>query len=581
MADATITQPLSGLGSVAETNRLLGGDYFDQSGAQTKAFTPTVVSNANVSEKSIPDNGGKLANLTKGTQNGQQGTFDASGKFTPNSSSSSSTDSTNGQPTSKSSLDEIMAFANGGTAPSDVSILEKDPLLKSEFDLVQGLKATHDAEYNSTVANIKAMYADKLNKLDASQKASTASINQSLAISGSSQYAPISSQGILDAKTKSDMDNMTTLQNEEQDLIAKAQSAKNANDEKTVNDTLALYDKKHQELLDQAKTIQNNLIAEKGKINTIAEDAKKAGADDATVKKILGSGSEADAIDNAGDSLRTATGDFADYPQYKRDALASGLTPLDATAWLAQKKKDDAKQKFSDAYQTEAGKEAASNAGGGYNGSTNKEQVAMEKDFKSTLLKEFSSRSGTYGLNDAKVSQANKLAQLFNQGYDPKTGNYTINKQNYGELAIGVANLVSGSSGASESTIESLKARTAKGDIGALYTYLTGAPASGTSQEILNSMATTIEREAKQAEEDRQTDENKLIGLAPTDLDPARRDALIKAQSIQYIGIKGAAKNQVDAYVKSNPDKADAIAKMYDVPGATDEAVWAYLQNNQ
>ena len=55
-APATITQPTSGVGSTAETNRLLGGTYFDTStGSQIKPFTQADAQ-ANMANYTIPTN---------------------------------------------------------------------------------------------------------------------------------------------------------------------------------------------------------------------------------------------------------------------------------------------------------------------------------------------------------------------------------------------------------------------------------------------------------------------------------------------------------------------------------------------
>lgn len=167
-------------------------------------------------------------------------------------------------------------------------------------------------------------------------------------------------------------------------------------------------------------------------------------------------------------------------------------------------------------------------------------QDTLEQQGRQILAKEFSSRSGTYGLNDAKVSQANKLATLFNQSYDSNTGNYNLTKSQYGELAEGLASLISGSTnGASDADVAALKTATAKGDWNKVYTYVTGDTANGSTQDIINSLAQSVEREATQAVTDRQTDEQKLVGLLPTDLEDSRKQALIANASIPYTGIEG------------------------------------------
>ncbi len=78
----------------------------------------------------------------------------------------------------------------------------------------------------------------------------------------------------------------------------------------------------------QIKAAQDAKIKVQEDINKIAVDAKKGGADDATIKAISSSKSVADAVAASGDYLQTGTGIVGEYAYYKRDAMSRGLTPM-------------------------------------------------------------------------------------------------------------------------------------------------------------------------------------------------------------------------------------------------------------
>ncbi len=650
MADATLTQPLSGVGSTAETNRLLGGDYFSSTGSQLKSFTPTVVTNANISEKTAPDNATKLASLSQhpalkdasgnvigNWNNDANGYLDSSGsKIQPNGTfngkQTSDSSTSNSSVNADSSVDSIMAFMNGGEAPTDTSILEKDPILKAEYNLVSGLKASNDAEYNSTVQTIKSLYADKISKLETAQKASTASVNQSLALSGSSQYAPISTQGILDAKTRTDMDAITTLQNEEQSLIAKALSAKNANDEKTVADTLALYDKKHTELLEQAQKVKDTLQKEKDAINQIALDAKKGGATDAAVSAITSSHDYATAVKNAGDYLQTATGTLGDYLQYKRDALAKGLVPSDYQAYKDEQDAKDAKRKVTEAYNTAYGSaqgkaagEAASGVGANDVAPADVVEGGITQATGLDLVTFNYLTQGTSALTRMTAPQRQKVMADANNWLNKTGTDYATFQSQYkaqntvlqanieraantkvyaGEASgsadalmavidakdlgkIKASNIVKLMAGEQVNDATTMKYRVQLGfmanDLAGYLAAARGAksPELKDMNDAANMISEGLNKGSVQAFKDSiNANEEKVNAVVDNSVTSAQRSVWglfgvgdkYKAKSVAVDPRVG-----VDSYVKLHPDKSETIAKLYEIPGATDQDVYDYI----
>lgn len=171
-------------------------------------------------------------------------------------------------------------------------------------------------------------------------------------------------------------------------------------------------------------------------------------------------------------------------------------------------------------------------------GSTgDKVQQKLEQDYRTILVKEVSSRSGTLGTEDAKVNQANHLASLINQYYDPKTGAYNVPKSQYGELVLGLAGMISKTGTPTDSQVDNINQRTAKGDLAGALTYITGAPVTGTTQAIMQNLIDSIDRQANTAVQNREAGLSVLRGLKPTDLDPTRAAALEKNTLVPYTGI--------------------------------------------
>lgn len=154
------------------------------------------------------------------------------------------------------------------------------------------------------------------------------------------------------------------------------------------------------------------------------------------------------------------------------------------------------------------------------------DQNKLEQQYRTVLMREVSSRSGTLGTEDAKVAGANHLLTMFHQSYDPKTGDYNIPKSQQTELALGLARLMSPSGQIGVQLEQEINQATAKGDLNKALTYITGTPFNGSTQAIFKMFRDSIQRQGQTAAENRQAAIKYLQGLAPTELEPARRDAL-------------------------------------------------------
>ncbi len=155
-----------------------------------------------------------------------------------------------------------------------------------------------------------------------------------------------------------------------------------------------------------------------------------------------------------------------------------------------------------------------------------KSQDALEQEYRTVLARGLSSRSGGLGLEDAKVQQANHLTALLDQAYDPKTDTYNLPKVQQTELAMGLAKMLSPTGTVGIQLEKEINQRTAKGDLNAAITYITGTPMNGSTQDVVKMFKDSIQRQGAVAEQNREGEMAYLRGLAPTDLEEPRRQKL-------------------------------------------------------
>ncbi len=173
-------------------------------------------------------------------------------------------------------------------------------------------------------------------------------------------------------------------------------------------------------------------------------------------------------------------------------------------------------------------------------------QDRLEQQGTQLLTKQLSSRSGGIGLQDNKVNAAIHARQLIDQSYNPQTGQYDITQVPYGELAESVGSLLAGNSGSSEGRINSLKQKTAQGDINGAISYFTGKPSTATSQDAIKQLVGIIDRQGAVSEDlrDKYIEGIKKLPVFKQ-LDPDRSQALLDSN----IG------NSFKDYLKNSPDK--------------------------
>lgn len=133
----------------------------------------------------------------------------------------------------------------------------------------------------------------------------------------------------------------------------------------------------------------------------------------------------------------------------------------------------------------------------------------IQKQAETQLTKALSG-NGSLSVQNKKVDQAVHLRTMFNQAYDPLNKTYNLGPAQYEEVAIGLANLVSGSSVTSESMREGVRTRTAKGDWLGAITYFSGSPKNASTQEIFKNLKESIDRQGLAAQDLRDKEKEKL-----------------------------------------------------------------------
>lgn len=321
-------------------------------------------------------------------------------------------------------------------------------------------------------------------------------------------------------------------------------------------------------------------------MSSILLEAAKNGATGDVLSAISKARTTGDMISAAAGYLTDPTSSGGMYQKYVKDMATAGTTPMSAGDFVAAQKYSEAMAaakagsayKYQDAYNAEAGKQVADSQFA----SSDKNQQKLEQEYRQTLVKELSNRSGGLGLQDQKVNQAIHLRALLDQYKDSSSGDYNVPQAQYAELVLGLANLLSGTGAASEQTRNDLMSKTASGDIRGAIQYITGTAQNGNTQTIIKNLADSIDRQGQVAQQLRDQDVAFLQGLAPTDLNSDRRSQLENTLLPSYtdptktaVAIGQQANDALKTFHDSSTANAaiiDEIHKMFPMMPAVDVA---------
>ena len=153
-------------------------------------------------------------------------------------------------------------------------------------------------------------------------------------------------------------------------------------------------------------------------------------------------------------------------------------------------------------------------------------QDALEKQQRDRYDKEFSNRSGGIGLQDTKVNAAIHARQLIEGSRNPQTGEIEANQLTSPELAMTLANIVSGSSNANLETFNAMQPQALSADIQKKIGYLFGKPVKVLPKEWADQLVHMLDRQGVTSEKLRDKYFDDIDKTAPSKLAKERRDYL-------------------------------------------------------
>lgn len=400
--------------------------------------------------------------------------------------------------------------------------------------------------------------------------------------SGRNRYAPELALGEHTAAVQTGLDKLNTIDTQRMDAVSKLRYAfqnKDYDQAKQAYDMLQksseAFTKQIQDLHTSQVAFMKELSDQKAAadkveydrvtkpIQDLAASAAKNGASPEAVKAIGGAKDLADAMEKSVGYLNDPTSPAGMYSAYVLGSKAKGVNPMSAGDFLAAQKYADAlatakahaAYSYTEAYNSAAGKLAADAKYASSDGN----QQKLAKEYTANLIKELNSRTGDLGVQNAKVSQAIHLKALIDQNKTTDSkGNtkYNLTNQQLSELAIGAANLLAGSTGASEKTIESITSKTMKGDWAGALQYATGVPQKGSSDALIKVLDDTIARQGAVAEDLRDNYMAQFRASKPADLND---DLAKKIEGIQaFTSIKHPEKNVLQAEDQAKAKVIDA-----------------------
>jgi len=387
-------------------------------------------------------------------------------------------------------------------------------------------------------------------------------------------------------------------------------------------------DKKNQDAQD--KVDQISLEAAKNGATKETLDAIKASGMDLNT-----------AISAAGMYLQTASGDLGNYLQYKKDTVQKGLTPLDYQSWTEKEQARASKLKSSEAYSSAYNSAAGKAAAEAKYGTGDSSNVGTDPVAGATGLTQATGLSiqafnfltqGTASMSRMPISQRNAIMKEANN-YLNKTGtdiatfqaqykalsstvtaNLMRNNQAQvaeSELSATIDNLTGAVDSAGLGSINKLnvakiwagkqlntpEASTYKMHLEQLRNEFAMYNAAISGQIDANGNIRQItEADTKKADEIIQNGFasgsiegfSKALNSSITKMGVVL-DSSVNAQNKQVWKLFGVEdkyqaptktvdpKTAVDDYVKANPSQTETVAKLFDVPGVTDQDVADYL----
>jgi hypothetical protein len=430
------------------------------------------------------------------------------------------------------------------------------------------MKQNLDAQTQASLSAIQQQYEQKAGLLSESQRSSSAALNASLMLMGG-RYAPSSTQKIMSAKERYDIQTLSSLQIDEQTAKSKVLQAQKEGNFALMEKQMGRLETLRKEKLSYAQKIaesiakQNKEISDRlyesekelqKNISSITVDAGKAGAPPEVINAIQKSETLSDAVNAAGDYLQTGgTGIVAEYNFYKKDAKARGLTPVSFDEYQTK----DANRKVSIAQAGIAGTSLDTKQQTVFNSIVTKYNAspAIQALDRANQLKNI--------LLDAEKNPANAGSQL-NLLYAYIKGLDTDSAVREGELDLvkGISNYFS----KYEMSFNKLSKNQA-----VPLSVITDMIAGG--KKLVSSIEETANRKKKVFEAQAKVNGTQVYE-AWKDFDESISS--MGSLSSELVSTSENAKKAVDDFIIANPNKADEIATLAE-NNYTDEQILEYL----
>lgn len=650
--------------------------------------SPTVISDANVRDSTIPDitqrTQAALQTNASGVVQGtapQGSSLSANGNYVDKAGNQYS-----GAPASVGSAGAVTGAAVKAAAPTATAPAapgadttqapenDYDAFLKSIFSdnpststegaapasdpyltMLSTMKATSDAATQKMIEATQKTFAQRSSQLDATQQSEHAGLMQEMARNGESRYAPLLAGGRISADEQSHILALSDIDAQEGAAVAQLQKAQSDQDFQTMGKWLDHLDSLRTDKINVASKLADSAAAATkalndakqkvtDSINQMAQDLAKNNAPADVISAVTSSPDLASAITAGAGYFQDPTTPAGQYNAYVTATKAKGLTPMTPGDFLAKQASD---KSFSDAYSSEAGKINADNTLGGPStdtGGTIPDPGATGITGATGLsFQAFNYLTqGTASMSRMPAAQRNAIMKeandwLTKSGTDISTfqSQYkaanTVLQQNIerennvktrgNEVTSTVDSLISdigakeggnpndpipsvhpgGMSSLRAANVLDIIAGNATNNpfaekystqIGFLANDLAGylaasrgasSPDDSDKRDAANMVANGMNKGSLTAfKESVQSNIDKTAKVVENQTTSSKRqvwDTFGVADQFDNNQNTSNAKSSVDDYVKQNPDKAETIAKLYEVPGATDADVLEYIQS--
>lgn len=253
---------------------LKDGTELDAFAAKNYGKQPTVLTNAEIIEKKIPQLNAKANALPSLTQNNTEGTPEA-GQDTGGDYEVDDILGLKKKEDTNKKQDAWAKLRTRQNTPED----QEDPYFEQQMGILEDMKKLSDKRTQEDIYRIeqsmKGLYADQM----AANASGLASVRNALGRAGALRYSPGSAFSAINSVTAAGTRALAALNAQEQQLISEARSAQATNDYKLLSEKLDLIDE-----------VRKEKAAETSKLSAKIEEQKQQASRDNALAGLIGQG---------------------------------------------------------------------------------------------------------------------------------------------------------------------------------------------------------------------------------------------------------------------------------------------------